>query len=281
MRGFWADEKIDNGQWNMKNILFRRIYTHYKKKEKQFLQYADGIISLTHAAKLELLRKYSDGLNIDVIPCCADLDHFNYDDHRKNGFIEGLREQIGLHKNNKVITYLGSVGGWYMTREMFSFYKQLAKKNPEFVLLILTKDNPTIVKKQASEAGLPADKIKVLYSGRKELPDYLRMSDCSIFFIRPTYSKIATSPTKHGELMGMGVPVICNDIGDTGKIIEQTKTGIIVTEFSEPEYDRIVQNMDNLLAIPREKIRKAAFEFFDLQKGSAQYLQVYQRILKE
>jgi len=28
MRGFWADEKVDNGQWDQKKYLFRRIYNY-------------------------------------------------------------------------------------------------------------------------------------------------------------------------------------------------------------------------------------------------------------
>jgi hypothetical protein len=37
MRGFWADEKVDSGQWDLKNPFFRRVYNHYKSKEKDFL----------------------------------------------------------------------------------------------------------------------------------------------------------------------------------------------------------------------------------------------------
>src|SRR5687767_9934169 len=79
MRGFWADEKVDGGQWDLDNPFYRRVYKHYKSKEKEFLKQANGIISLTYAAKKELLANpdYSS-LEIDVIPCCADLDHFNY-----------------------------------------------------------------------------------------------------------------------------------------------------------------------------------------------------------
>ena len=279
MRGFWADEKVDNGQWNMNNFLFRKIYTHYKKKEKEFLQQADGIISLTHAAKKEILSKYSKQLDVDVIPCCADLEHFNYGGERKNGFLEGLKEQIGISGNNRVITYLGSIGGWYMTGEMFSFYKTLARKHPEFILMVITKDNPAFVKQEAQQYGIPAEKIRVFYSGRKELPDYLGLSDCSIFFIRPTYSKMATSPTKHGELMGMGVPVICNDIGDTGKLVEETHTGVVVKEFSDKEYENIADKIGDLLSLNREYIRSCAFNYFDLKKGVEKYLQVYKKII--
>ncbi len=33
MRGFWADEKLDNGQWNLNQFFYRQIYNHYKKLE--------------------------------------------------------------------------------------------------------------------------------------------------------------------------------------------------------------------------------------------------------
>jgi hypothetical protein len=32
--------------------------------------------------------------------------------------------------------------------------------------------------------------------------------------------------------MGMGIPVICNDIGDTGNIVTGTKTGLVVKDFT-------------------------------------------------
>lgn len=281
MRGFWADEKVDNGQWNMKSPFYRRVYKHFKKKEKDFLLQSDGIISLTHAARNELLSKKEYGhLHIDVIPCCADLDHFDYN-HIKKNFAAGLREQTGIGPDNKIITYLGSVGGWYMTKEMFAFLRRLLLRYPEFVMLVLTKDDPGRVKKQAAEAGVPADKIRVLYAGRNELPDYISLSDCSIFFIRPTYSKIASSPTKHAELMGMGVPVICNDIGDTGRVIGESQTGLVVKDFTDAEYDRIISRTNELLTMSKENIRKAALKYFDLEKGAGDYLQIYKRILKD
>ncbi len=281
MRGFWADEKVDSGQWNLKSPFFRRIYRHYKNKEKEFLFAADGIIALTQAAKTELLsKKEYQQLTIDVIPCCADLDHFDY--HRiKQDVVADLQKQLGVSPEKKVITYLGSVGGWYMTNEMFAFFKRLSIKNPEFILLLLTKDDPGVVKQQAMAAGIPGEKIIVRYAARNELPGYISISDSSIFFIRPTYSKIASSPTKHAELMGMGIPVICNHIGDTGTIIEETKTGLVVRDFTEKEYDRVIEKVDELLSIPKETIRQAAFQYFDLEKGVADYFQVYKRIFKD
>ncbi len=281
MRGFWADEKVDNGQWNQGRFFFRRVYKHYKQKEKQFLLQADGIISLTYAAKGELLKReaYKE-LCVDVIPCCADLQHFDYQTtHEKDR--QALRDQLQIGPNKKVITYLGSVGGWYLTKEMFSFVRYLVQQYPEFILLVLTKDAPGKVWQEAMHEGLLPDQLKVTYAVRKELPLYLSLSDCSIFFIRATYSKIASSPTKHAELMGMGIPIICNDIGDTGHIIAKTKTGSIVREFNELGYKKVIGRMDELQNISKEDIRQAAFTYFDLAKGVEKYLQIYKRILTE
>src|SRR6185295_15294354 len=36
MRGFWVDERVDNGQWNLSKPLYKYIYRSYKKKEKAY-----------------------------------------------------------------------------------------------------------------------------------------------------------------------------------------------------------------------------------------------------
>lgn len=281
MRGFWAEEKVDCGQWNQNIFFYRQVYRFYKQKEREFLLQADAIVSLTQAAKKELLSKPCyQNLQIDVIPCCADLNHFNYlkTDQDKN---TALKKSLQISDSNKVISYIGSVSGWYMTKEMFMFFKRLLQKHPEFVMLVMTKDKPEIIIKEAVQIGVPEEKIIVRYSSRNELPDYIGISDCSIFFIRPTFSKIASSPTKHAELMGMGVPIICNDIGDTGSMIEKTQTGLVVKEFSDIEYNRVINQIETVLSISKENIRKAAFEYFDLAKGVETYLAVYKKIISD
>jgi glycosyltransferase involved in cell wall biosynthesis len=91
---------------------------------------------------------------------------------------------------------------------------------------------------------------------------------------------MASSPTKHAELMGMGIPVICNDIGDTGFVINDTQTGIVINRFDGEEYNKTVQRMPWLLSISKETIREGAFKYFDLEKGAGEYLSIYKRILK-
>ncbi len=279
MRGFWANEKVDGGQWKLSNPLYRSIYRHYKKKEAQFLREADAVISLTHAAKLEMQRWPGfENINIDVIPCCADLDLFDYQKADQQAVMAARRE-LQIPDSARVISYLGSVGSWYMTREMFAFFRELRDRHPDFIMLIFSKDDPARIRRDAQEAGLPDESIRIRPVARTEIRNFLQVCDCSIFFIRPTYSKMASSPTKHAELMGMGLPVICNEIGDTGHIVRDTGTGMIVSEFDSKHYQEVIDKIDELLIIPPEKIRKAAFQYFDLEEGIRRYSAIYKRLL--
>lgn len=281
MRGFWADEKVDCGQWDQTKFIYRKIYSHYKKMEKHFLLNADGIVSLTQAAKDVMLRKEEfRNLAIQVIPCCADLEHFDFNKISQQE-TNTLKDELGIPIGKKIITYLGSLGGWYMTDEMFSFYKRLLMSEPDLVMLILTKDEPSKVLEEAQARGIQKEKLFVRYANRNEVPRFLSLSDYGIFFIRPTFSKTASSPTKHAELMSMGIPVICNDIGDTGHIIEESGTGVVVRNFTKEAYDQAIKELRTSSKPSRLTIRKAAFDYFDLKKGSENYAKLYKRILKE
>lgn len=278
MRGFWADEKVDTGRWDLSKPLFKRIYGHYKKMERSFLLEADAVVSLTQAAKDYLLNQpVFKEVNIDVIPCCADLTHFDYR-HIKPEETNRLRQELKLLPGAKVITYVGSFGGWYMSKEMFAFVRLLIQKHPAYVFLFLTKDDPAAVRREGEAAGLTGEKLIVRSATRNQLPALLALSNCGLFFIRNTFSKMASSPTKHAELMGMGVPVVCNTIGDTGHIIRQTATGQLVETFDVPALQNAVSQLPQTEAIDPAYIRGCALDLFDLTSGVARYHSIYQRL---
>jgi glycosyltransferase involved in cell wall biosynthesis len=80
MRGFWADERMDGNIWIKTRLLHRYLYHYFKKKEIDFLSNADYTISLTENAKKEIAswpQLKGKDIPIQVIPCCADLDHFS------------------------------------------------------------------------------------------------------------------------------------------------------------------------------------------------------------
>ena len=36
MRGFWPDERVEGGLWNLQNPLYKLVYNYFKKKKETF-----------------------------------------------------------------------------------------------------------------------------------------------------------------------------------------------------------------------------------------------------
>ena len=164
---------------------------------------------------------------------------------------------------------------------MIDFFVEMKKGNPAAKFLFITQDPPKMVFKAATESGADEKDIIIQPASRNEVPFYLSLSDRSIFFIKDAYSKRASSPTKQGEIMAMGIPLICNDIGDTGKIVEASKAGSLVREFMATEYQKVIKELQPLQEENKSQIRSAAYEYYDLEKGIERYVTIYKRMLKD
>ncbi|MBS1573224.1 MAG: glycosyltransferase family 4 protein [Bacteroidetes bacterium] len=275
MRGFWVDERVDNGQWNLKNPIYRLFYKIYKQKERKYFKESAHIISLTENGKEELVTNYSVSEDkISVIPCCVDLAHFDYTKISEDE-INTLRQKHHIEKDDKILTYLGSLGGWYLTDEMLDFFKLLKEKKPASKFLFITQNKKEEVLSKAVPKGILENDIIVVPAGRNEVPGLLALSRWSIFFIKDAYSKKASSPTKQGEIMAMGIPIICNDIGDTGRIVESGGTGIVLKNFSDATLRAAIVNLSSIQELTKKQIRESAFVYYDLRKGIEVYKSVY------
>lgn len=278
MRGFWVDERVDSGLWNLKNPLYKQFYKIYKRKEKSYFGKASHIISLTRKGEEELTNHFLiNHEKITVIPCCADLNHFNFHNVSELQRKE-IRDVLKINEQQKVISYLGSLGGWYMTDEMLDLFVHIRKSIPDSVFLLITHDEAESIIKKANSRGIPKENIRVQPASRNEVPLFLSVSDWSVFFIKDLYSKKASSPTKQGEIMAMGIPIICNDIGDTGEILRETGTGLVVNEFNHASFELVIRQLEELLTIDKDQIRNAAIKYYDLSNGVTSYNDVYSKM---
>lgn len=282
MRGFWADERIEGKIWTLKNPITYALYRYFKKKEKQMFSESNAIVSLTEKAKQIIL---SWGLNvqeqkISVIPCCADLKHFSKENLDQN-VLKQYQDSLSQLANKFVLSYIGSLGTWYMSDEMLEFFKVLSQKK-DSVFLVITKDEPEVIYQSAKRIGIKSDQIIVKQAARKEVPYYISLSDASVFFIRPSFSKSASSPTKMGEILAMGVPVITNaGVGDVDQIILDTQCGVLISEFNQSAYDGAIHQLATNYQSYQQNTIPAAHHYFSLKEGIEKYHQVYSHLLSE
>lgn len=284
MRGFWADEKIDGKIWDMRNPMFRMVFSFMKKQEKYFFSFADGIISLTEKAIPEIMN-IGGGASIKekttVIPCCVDTEHFDRRSINENA-LDNLAAQLNIHRNNFVLSYSGSISTWYLPRQMLDFFRVFCQKVPHAIFLIITQEDPSPFIKMAEETGVDPTKLRFRSASRQEMPSLLSLSQLSIFFIKPAFSKIASSPTKLGEILSMGIPVVCNaGIGDTDQIIERSGTGLICKKMNTDEYEEIIPEIMHLQrTVSSDAIRMEAIHHFSLTKGVDTYERVYRKLIR-
>jgi glycosyltransferase involved in cell wall biosynthesis len=279
MRGFWADEKKDGGSWNMDNPIFKRVYRYYKKKEAQYLHNADYIISLTEAGKKEMMRwpSYNKDVPLQVIPCCADMDHFTLTSVVQK---KEAKASIGLEETDFVISYLGSVGTWYMLNEMLLLFKTIKRYYPSAKFLFVTHTAHLVIKCAVSELKLSPEDFIIREATRAEVPSLIKASDINLSFIKPVYSKISSSPTKLGEVLSMGIPVISNSgVGDVKEIIESMQGGFVLDGFTDSDFEKTVTELPRILKIDPEAIRNAASTIYSLELGINLYATAYDKVL--
>jgi len=280
MRGFWADERKESGSWNVNNPVFNSVYRYFKYYEKRFFSEADAVISLTEAGKshIESLDLQSRS-PITVIPCCADFSLFNYQDY-SSGETNELKKSLGFSETDFVLTYLGSIGGSYLIDEMMIFFKALKEIKPESKFLIITKTSSPLIAESMTKHGVSENDVVITPSERNTLPKLLTVSDASVFFYRPTFSRTGTSPTKFPELMGVGIPVIGNKkVGDIERIITQTNTGIVIDVTNLDELKSGAQDLiDFSTQADKMKIRKSGIQCFNLDDGIERYRTVYKTV---
>jgi glycosyltransferase involved in cell wall biosynthesis len=237
---------------------------------------ADAIVSLTENAKSEIHSWPGfQQVPITVIPCCADLEFFSYQNVNQQE-VDKLRTELGFKPEDFILSYLGSLGTWYMLEEMLDFYVVLQSKVKQAKFLFVSADEPQLVLNSAIKKGIDSKNIVIRKAKRNEVPIYCSLSSVSIFFILPKYSKKASSPTKMGELMSLGIPIICNgNVGDVANILNDGGVGAVVNNFTSSDYLATVEIIPNLLKKPAQQNYEVAQKYYSLDNGVSLYNGIY------
>jgi glycosyltransferase involved in cell wall biosynthesis len=271
MRGFWADEKVEGGSWR-RNALAYRIAKWF---ERRFLINADVVISLTHAGVKvlsELPYLAEKAQRYEVITTCTNPDLFR----------PGSRVDSHQPERPLVIGMVGSVGLWYMPDEMIAAFVEFRRIRPNATLLILNRDAHEGLRRRLGAAGL-AESTYVLKSvDYDDVPAEMRKMDVGIFLIRPSFSKLASAPTKFGEFLASGVPCLVNEgVGDVGDIVRAERVGIALDGFDTLSIRAGVRQMIELLDDPelRNRCTEAARRHFALEDGIESYERIYSSLV--
>jgi glycosyltransferase involved in cell wall biosynthesis len=279
VRGLLADEYVDAGHWQQGSLPYRLT----KEAERRAFAAADGVVTLTES--IWPLIKEWDGLRNRtpvhaVIPCCADLELFTFNQVDR----DRRRAELGLQERF-VIVYSGSIDGWYLTEQMADFFVHVLNQHRDAHLLWLTPTKHERVKSLMQERNISPADYTVVAVAPGDVPSYLSASDAGLAFIKPCLSKLASSPTKYAEYLGCGLPLIINSgIGDSDALITREGVGALLTDFDEENYASAVRSIESFaqdVEGTRRRTREVAERLFDVRRvGVEGYGQLYEAVLR-
>ena len=180
---------------------------------------------------------------------------------------------------------IGTVTGWFQFDWVLKFYSVLKQEQKRAQLKIVSRDNKQWIFKKAKEFNIAMDyELRVFAVPFKQIPKEMHTLDAGIFFYKPFHSELARSPTKMGELLASGVACITNSgVGDVAQIINKYKVGVIIDNDDNNTLVDAVRNLQDLLKDPElpARCRRAAEEWFSIEKGVVTYSAIYQEISSE
>lgn len=268
MRAFWPDEMVSAGRLKPGSLVYQLL----KRAERTLLKRAGAVVSLSEAAVAHLSGL--DGLGPErvtyaVIPTCADTERFRPRPDRAGA-------------SPRLFATTGTVvGGWFLLDWLFAFWAAALARFPESRFRIVSRDPAKAIR--AAGAAWPSvlERLEIVSRSPREMPEEVAAFDVAAMFFMADFSKLGSCPTRMGEMLACGCPVVANDsVGDVGEIIRRFRVGVVVRENSDVEMARAAAELGALLGDPglAGRCRDAAEDWFSLDKGAARYDRLYRQL---
>lgn len=223
IRGFAIDEKIMEGRIRENSLLSNIL----KKIESYVYQNADHIVTLTHASKPIIEKNYKINLkNITVIPTCANIEIFKpLSKSEKNN----LKKSMGFTEEDVIFLRNGSLNESYDFKAEFKLFEQIAKLNPQAKFIFLNKGQHNLILSNLAKCQISNDRYQIISSDFTKVNDYLNAADMCVFFIKPSFAKQASAPTKFAEMVAAHLYAATNtQYGDMEQYFGSYRVGILL-----------------------------------------------------
>jgi glycosyltransferase involved in cell wall biosynthesis len=265
MRGFWADQRLESGQWHA-----GPVYRTAKWFERQLLRSADVVISETEAA-IDVMKAlpYLAGRSqrFEVVATATNLDRF-----QGVASAEGKTFEAG---------FVGSLGVWYDLDKMLGFFALVRRLRPAARFLIVNQDAHERIRAALPKSGLDESCVEVRSARYDEVGAQIARMRAGIYFLNVVPSMVAVCPTKLGEFLGSGVPVLTNPgVGDTERILSSEGVGVVFGEGPESERLEAVKALLQLAEAPgiAQRCSAVARKYFDLEQAVKTHDRLYREL---
>ena len=200
-----------------------RQLLHLQRDEQKVLSLADQVIFVSDRMGFYfqgvMKRNFSTAV---VIPCAVDATHLPDPENR-----ELLREKHGL-RDRFVVAYVGSAVAYQQPRRMVSLFSQIRALFPQAFFLGITQ-SPQVFRDLLNELGVPEQDYLLTSLPHDQVMETLQMGDVGLLLREESLLNQVSSPTKFGEYLLSGLPVLLTPaVGDYAVMAQRKGVGHLV-----------------------------------------------------
>ena len=197
------------------------LISQFRPLEKEAVNGSDFRISVTHALIDHWRERYDyRGDGYIVVPCTLGADHGTVGVQLERP----MRNGSPFSEEDIVMVYSGSTAGW----QSFSLLEQLLSEvldaQPKVKVLFLSKadgNNARLVERYPG-------RVSVQWLRPDQVAATLGNCDLGIMVREDTLTNQVASPTKFGEYLAAGIPVIISEhLGDFSALVKKDDLGLV------------------------------------------------------
>ena len=271
-RGFALGEWVDIGKVAVGSPF------HYilNLVDQSAVKNASGLVVLEKSAKRLLGEIYSvPDVPFKVIRTCTNVNRYK------------VREKLSAHGNDRSLrfVFLGGARSPYRADLALLLINGMLKNGLDCYLDFINIGDHLEIKKAIDFSGLSSDRVRVFGCDQGEIPDALTSYDCGIIMIETSQWRKVCSPTKLGEYLAAGLPVISLEGIDITDELSQRTCCVVNLSQSELETGFNQEKVNQILDLIRRKsvtheCQLLAREEFCMEKAGALYVELYAEIEK-
>jgi glycosyltransferase involved in cell wall biosynthesis len=189
--------------------------------------------------------------------------------------LAAAREHLDLAPDDLAVAY---IGGFSRNRQLLPLIE--AAQSLPGVKVLLWGDGH---QREAIEAAVARSQNAWYYGWLPpaQMPLHVRLADVVYYCLRPDYPGAKyNAPNTLSNAMAAGRPIIANDVGDLGRIVRQTRCGVLLSEVTPTAIRHAIDHLRDPSIRQRlgEAGRVAAEKQYNWAAARGQLLGVYSHL---
>jgi len=268
-RSFALGEWVDIGKINPSSLLYRIL----NSLDKKVVRSASGLVVLEQSAK-RLLEEIYDVPNVPlkVIRTCTDVKRYRT---RENSV---YKERSTLR-----FVFLGGARFPYQPDLALRLLQCLINRGLNCQIDFINERDHIFIESAIDHVGISRDRIKILASDHYKIPDLLATYDCGFIAYDSSKWRRVCSPTKLGEYLAAGLPVISLEGIDITDELSETTSCVLTVSREELEGGFQQNRVDQIIRFIQRpgvgrRCQQLAREEFNLDTAGKLYSELYAEV---